>query len=137
GVAKADPKKYPILEEERGKFSQVIFDGDSNCYVIPLPNNQIAWGLGTQSSREELKKLQFRSSEWSTNSVESFINPFREFLSPIGGTMGEIFDATPKELISKIYLEEKMFKTWHYGRIVLIGDGKFEPFVNILIVIHV
>ncbi|KAF9412100.1 hypothetical protein BGZ76_005232, partial [Entomortierella beljakovae] len=123
GVAKADPKKYPMLNESRSKFNQVIFNGDSNCYVVPLPNNQIAWGLGTQTPQEKLKKLQFRNSEWSTNSVESSINPFRDFLSPIGGTMGEIFDATPKELISKIYLEEKVFKTWHYGRIVLIGDA--------------
>ncbi|KAF9435168.1 hypothetical protein BGZ76_006773 [Entomortierella beljakovae] len=129
GVANADQKKYPILEKERGKFCQVIFEGDSNCYVVTLQNNRIAWGLGTQIPREESKKLQSRSTEWSVGSGESSIKPFRDFASPIGGTMGEIFDATPKELISKIYLEEKLFKTWHHGRTVLIGDAchKLHP----------
>ncbi|KAF9429959.1 hypothetical protein BGZ76_001046, partial [Entomortierella beljakovae] len=129
GVAKADPKKYPILEEERGKFCQVIFNGDSSCHVVPLPNNQIAWGLGTQIPREESKKMQLRSSKWSVDSSESSIKPFRDFASPIGGTMGEIFNSTPKELISTVYLEEKIFKTWHHGRIVLIGDAchKLHP----------
>ncbi|KAI1293403.1 hypothetical protein EDD11_008426 [Mortierella claussenii] len=31
--------------------------------------------------------------------------------------------ATPKDLISKVYVEEKMFETWYHGRTVLIGDG--------------
>ncbi|KAF9435167.1 hypothetical protein BGZ76_006772 [Entomortierella beljakovae] len=129
GVAKCDPKKYPILEEERGRFRQILFDGDSNCYVVTLPNNQISWGLGTQISREELKEMQFRNSEWSMDSSENAIKPFRDFPSPVGGTMRELFDATPKELISKVYLEEKLFKTWHHGRIVLIGDAchKLHP----------
>ncbi|KAF9429958.1 hypothetical protein BGZ76_001045 [Entomortierella beljakovae] len=123
GVAKADPKKYPVLEESRSQFCQVIYSGNSNCYVITLPNNQISWGLGTQLSRQEVKDMQFRSSEWSVDSSESTIKPFRDFPCPVGGTMGDIFDATPKELISKVYLEEKIFKTWHHGRIVLLGDG--------------
>lgn len=38
--------------------------------------------------------------------------------------MGEIMDDTPKELISKVFLEEKVFKTWYHGRTVLIGDGR-------------
>ncbi|KAF9415759.1 hypothetical protein BGZ76_004756, partial [Entomortierella beljakovae] len=123
GVANADPKKYPMLTESCGKFNQVIFNGDSNCYVVPLPNNQIAWGLGTQIPREEVKNIQSRCSEWNPDASESSINPFRDFVSPIGGSMGEIFDDTPTELVSTIYLEEKMFKSWHYGRIVLIGDA--------------
>ncbi|KAF9429957.1 hypothetical protein BGZ76_001044 [Entomortierella beljakovae] len=129
GVAKADPKRYPSLKESHAKFRQMIFDGSSNCYIVTLPNNQISWGLGTQLSREEIEKLQSRSSGWSTDSSESTINPFRDFPSPVGGTMGEIFDATPKELTSKVFLEEKIFKTWHHGRTVLIGDAihKLHP----------
>ncbi|KAI1317163.1 hypothetical protein EDD11_008954 [Mortierella claussenii] len=44
-------------------------------------------------------------------------------VSPWGGSMGDIIQDTPKELISKVFLEEKMFITWHHGRTVLIGDG--------------
>jgi len=51
------------------------------------------------------------------------INDFHHRVNPFGGTMGEIIDATPPELISKVFLEHKMFKTWYHGRSVLIGDS--------------
>ncbi|KAF9436495.1 hypothetical protein BGZ76_003750, partial [Entomortierella beljakovae] len=123
GVAKGDPGKHPLLEDTRNQFSQVLFTGNSNCYMVTLPNNDICWGLGTQLSHEESENLLFRSSGWGSDSSESFIKEYRTFPSPVGGTMGDIFDATPKEYISKVYLEEKIFKTWYYGRTVLIGDG--------------
>lgn len=40
-------------------------------------------------------------------------------------TIGDLIDVTPKEQINKVRLEEKIFETWHHGRIVLIGDGEF------------
>lgn len=43
---------------------------------------------------------------------------------PWGGTIGEMIEDTPSHLISKVFLEEKNFKTWYNGRTVLIGDGK-------------
>jgi len=39
--------------------------------------------------------------------------------------MGEMMKDTPKDQISKVFLEEKLFTTWHGGRTVLIGDGKW------------
>ncbi|KAF9321730.1 hypothetical protein BGZ91_004479 [Linnemannia elongata] len=38
-------------------------------------------------------------------------------------TLGDLYDQTPKEFISKVMLEEKVFMTWHYRRYVLLGDG--------------
>ncbi|KAF9429956.1 hypothetical protein BGZ76_001043, partial [Entomortierella beljakovae] len=124
GVAKVDSEKYPVLKEDRVIFRQMIFNGNSNCFIVPLPNNQISWGLGTQqlSSDDELKDMQFRSSGWGEDSSESAIKPYRDHPSPVGGTMGDLFDATPKDLISKVYTEEKIFNTWHHGRTALIGD---------------
>ncbi|KAG0268714.1 hypothetical protein DFQ27_005954 [Actinomortierella ambigua] len=48
------------------------------------------------------------------------------------GTVGRLIDATPVELISKVMLEEKFFKSWHSGRSVLIGDAchKLLPFAG-------
>ncbi|KAF9346621.1 hypothetical protein BGX26_001863 [Mortierella sp. AD094] len=43
-----------------------------------------------------------------------------------GLKMGDLIDATPKEVICKVMLEEKLFETWTYGRTVLISDD--EPF---------
>lgn len=39
-------------------------------------------------------------------------------------TMGDLYDLTPVEFISKVMLEEKVFETWHSGRFALLGDGK-------------
>ncbi|KAF8916354.1 hypothetical protein BGZ58_005305 [Dissophora ornata] len=37
--------------------------------------------------------------------------------------MADVFVDTPTHLISKVFLEEKMFKTWYHGRTVLTGDA--------------
>ena len=39
-------------------------------------------------------------------------------------TFQELINWTPKELISKVMLEEKVFETWYDCRTVLLGDGK-------------
>ena len=54
---------------------------------------------------------------------------------PIPGGVGnnmelrDLFDFTPRELISKVVIEEKVFDTWFGGRTVLLGDAchKFNP----------
>ncbi|KAG0369309.1 hypothetical protein BGZ54_010335 [Gamsiella multidivaricata] len=40
--------------------------------------------------------------------------------------MGELVDATPEDLKSKVYIEEKLFDAWYYGRTVLIGSGELN-----------
>ncbi|KAG0247283.1 hypothetical protein BG011_001732 [Mortierella polycephala] len=37
--------------------------------------------------------------------------------------MGDLIDATPKDLISRVFLGEELFKTWYLGRTILIGDA--------------
>lgn len=61
------------------------------------------------------------------------MNEFRHFASPFGGTMGELMDATSSDLISKVFLEYKMFETWFHGRTVLIGDGKIVVVVVVVL----
>ncbi|KAF9299365.1 hypothetical protein BGZ88_009883 [Linnemannia elongata] len=56
----------------------------------------------------------------------------RDFPIPIGidkKTLGDLYDRTPKDLISKVMLEEKIFMTWFSGRTVLLGDAchKLHP----------
>lgn len=73
----------------------------------------------------------FRNSEWSSEAAESMCKEVRHFKLPVGNegkvvTMGNLFDKTPKDLISKVMLEEKLFDTWYGGRTVLLGDCKRE-----------
>ncbi|KAG0018550.1 hypothetical protein BGZ81_010186 [Podila clonocystis] len=58
----------------------------------------------------------------------------RHFKLPIGKdgakvTIGDLIDRTPKDLISKVMLEEKVFDTWFDRRTVLLGDAchKLNP----------
>jgi len=90
-----------------------------------MPNNRIAWQLTLQfQSKEEARRQQFMNSEWGPEASKEMIDEFYDRLCPIGGEMSDLIDATPPELISKVFLEHKMFQTWYHGRTVLIGDGK-------------
>lgn len=69
------------------------------------------------------------NSEWDNIPAQTMCNETRNFSVPFGegkNTLGHIYDLTPKEQISKVMLEEKVFKTWHSGRIVLLGDCRFS-----------
>ncbi|KAF9350058.1 hypothetical protein BGX26_011707 [Mortierella sp. AD094] len=130
GVASpSNPEKYPKLNERYSSFNQVIYGDGSNCYIITLPDNQISWGFGVQLSVSALKEMHPGNSEWAPEIKDTTLEQYRHFPCPIGGTMGDLFDATPKHLISKVFIEEKMFKTCYNSRSVLIGDAwhKFHP----------
>ncbi|KAF9109075.1 hypothetical protein BGX27_008027 [Mortierella sp. AM989] len=118
-----NPEKYPQLKEENASFNQVLYEGGANCYVISIPGNQISWGFGLQLSKSAVKEMHFRNSEWGPETNDTTLDRYRDLPCPLGGTMGDIFDATPKDLISKIFLEEKMFKTWYHDQTVLLGDA--------------
>ena len=52
------------------------------------------------------------------------IQEFYHLPCPFGGKMGDLIDATPKDRISLVYYEQKLFETWFDGRTCLIGDGR-------------
>ena len=85
----------------------------------------MCWSLSIQfGSPEESRKELFRNSEWKSDDINPMTDVFSSFPCPYGGVLGDLIEATPKELISRVYSEYKMFKTWFHGRSVLIGDGK-------------
>ncbi|KAG0264366.1 hypothetical protein BG011_006972 [Mortierella polycephala] len=66
----------------------------------------------------------FRNSEWGPEAADAMCREVRDFPVPRNNmTIGDLIDATPKEYISKVMLEEKIFDTWYSGRTCLIGDG--------------
>ena len=93
--------------------------------VVSVPDNQICWGLASKLTDSEARELLFRNSEWGPEAIESMLKEFEDKPCPWGGTMGELMRQTDPERISKVFLEEKIFKTWYDGRTVLVGDGKY------------
>ncbi|KAG0072718.1 hypothetical protein BGZ90_011831 [Linnemannia elongata] len=133
-----DPEKYPALKEaEATSFSRadwVIGHGPYTWRYYSLPDNCIGWGFGTQILNEDLSKENdtFRATEWGPESAHVLCKEIRDYKIPIGGTIGDLIDNTPKDYISKVMLEEKLFETWYHGRTVLIGDAchKIMPYVG-------
>ncbi|KAF9172705.1 hypothetical protein BGX21_004923 [Mortierella sp. AD011] len=125
GVSKPiNPEKYPQLAEKyRSYFHVTIGENNDSCYLVTTLDNQISWGIQIQVPEGKAKEQQFRNSEWGPESVDEMLDQFQDFSCAFGGTMKEIFDATPRNLISKVFLEEKAFQTWYNGRLVLIGDA--------------
>ena len=76
------------------------------------------------TDQEEARQQRFRNSEWGPEANEDLIKAVCDFPITFGGKLGDIIEATPKERISKVMLEEKLFDTWYHGHVVLIGDGE-------------
>ena len=76
------------------------------------------------ATKEEAEEEKFRNSEWGPEKSGSMIEKVKHFLLPFGsGTLGDLIDQTPRDKISRVHLEDKLFETWTYGRTVLIGDA--------------
>ncbi|KAF9912275.1 hypothetical protein EC991_000167 [Linnemannia zychae] len=118
-----DPEVYNVLKDDFSHFAVVIADGKPHSWtIITVPGNRIAWGVVIQLSPEE-KDAAFRNSEWGPESLGATISQVEHHKVPYGGTLSDLINATPRELISKVYLEEKLFETWNHNRICLIGDA--------------
>jgi len=90
-----------------------------------VPDNRICWFVVYQLANEaESEEIKFRNSEWGPEFHGQMIEAVRDFRVP-SGTLGNLINHTPKDNISRVFLEDKLFKTWTHGRTVLIGDGEF------------
>lgn len=52
---------------------------------------------------------QVNSSDWGRDRVNEMVEACRDFVCPYGGTLGDIFDQTPRDRISQVLLEEKVY----------------------------
>ncbi|KAF9410339.1 hypothetical protein BGZ94_001677 [Podila epigama] len=124
-----DPKEFPELLLEDSCNKGVLGDNRPfSLMTFSTKYNTICWvmvhHLGETSSKSS---DSFKNSEWGPEAAEAMCEEVRDFAIPGGVnnnlTMSDLIDRTPKDLISKVMLEEKVFDTWHHGRIVLMGDA--------------
>ncbi|KAF9191635.1 hypothetical protein BGZ50_009265 [Haplosporangium sp. Z 11] len=119
-----NPKRYPNLNEDFSQFRVVlnknspfmVSNWEQNCELVYAHSwEQILLGGNKDTGRtQEMSKA------------------IRNLAGPEGGTVGDLVDSTDRHLISKVMLEQRVFKTWYGGRIVLIGDAchKSAPFTG-------
>ncbi|KAG0209570.1 hypothetical protein BGX33_005465 [Mortierella sp. NVP41] len=134
-----DLDEFPHLKDTKSPFITTLGKDKPFSWVLfSTTQKTICWMVlhhldkTTSKSAQEQRFRNSENSEWGPYAAQAMCEETREFPISIGTgnmTLGDIYDRTPKELISKVMLEEKIFKTWHSGRTVLLGDAchKLHP----------
>ncbi|KAG0199465.1 hypothetical protein BGX33_011622 [Mortierella sp. NVP41] len=134
-----DPEQFPILKEPICQFRSVLGEKKPFTWTIfTTAQNTLCWTVVhhlSETTSKAAMEQRFRAnenSEWGAYPAQTMCNETRNYPIPLGEgnyTMGDLYDLTEKELISKVMLEEKIFKTWYSGRTVLLGDAchKLNP----------
>ncbi|KAF9280202.1 hypothetical protein BGZ74_002653, partial [Mortierella antarctica] len=124
-----DPEEFPGLKGPNSQAYSIL--GTSrpiNWTTFTTKQNTICWLVVQFLDKDSAKDNDsFRNSEWGPEAAEVMCKEVRDFKLPGGKdgaliTIGDLIDRTPKNLISKVMLEEKVFDTWYSGRTVLLGD---------------
>ncbi|KAG0029851.1 hypothetical protein BGZ81_003341 [Podila clonocystis] len=130
-----DPDEFPDLKMELCQFKSVL-GSDNMCTWITFTakKNTVCWMVIRYVSKSLSKSDdKFCNSEWGPEATEAMCNEVRAYKVPGKDgkvlTLGDYIDRTPKELIVKVMLEEKVFDTWYGNRTVLLGDAchKINP----------
>ncbi|KAG0293586.1 hypothetical protein BGZ96_002631 [Linnemannia gamsii] len=135
-----DPKEFPILDEENCQVVTILSDNKPFTWsFFTTRQNTLVWSVVHQLDKTTSKaamEQRFRNSEnsgeWGAIPAQTMCEETQGFPIPLNGemkTMGDIYALTPKEFVSKVMREEKVFETWYSGRVVLLGDAchKLSP----------
>ncbi|KAG0297220.1 hypothetical protein BGZ96_007278 [Linnemannia gamsii] len=125
-----DQKMFPEVDDNACLHFRTVGENKPHTWsTFTVPDNRIAWSINTQVNSSQDPSV-LRTKEWGDDSTDGMIDSVRLFPIPagregLGGmkTLGDLIDVTPRDNISKVFLEEKLFETWFYGRAVLIGDA--------------
>ncbi|KAG0293579.1 hypothetical protein BGZ96_002624 [Linnemannia gamsii] len=132
-----DLEEFPQLKDTGYPFIFTL-GGEGRPYTwtnFSTIDGRIAWVVfehlnkTTSRAAQEQRFRHSENSEWGPYAAMSMCDETRDFPIHYFGkdganlTMGYLYDRTPQNRISKVMLEEKIFKTWHHGRTVLLGDG--------------
>ncbi|KAF9907146.1 hypothetical protein EC991_011286 [Linnemannia zychae] len=135
-----DSEEFPVLKDPHCSF-RVVLGNDKPFSWITFTTAQnticfmIIHHLSKKTSKAAMEQ-RFRNNEnaeWGAHPAQAMCDETRNLAIDLNDgkkwTLGDLYDLTPKDLISKVMLEEKVFETWHHGRLVLMGDAchKLNP----------
>ncbi|KAK3833278.1 MAG: hypothetical protein J3R72DRAFT_515034 [Linnemannia gamsii] len=131
---KLTAEEFPDLKKSEVQFKNVLSkDKPYSWMIFTTRENTVCFSvfqyLNTESSKEN---DAFKNSEWGLGAAMAMCAEVGHFPISSGGekqlTLADLFAWTPKENISKVMLEEKIFKTWYHTRTVLMGDSCHKVF---------
>ncbi|KAF9352662.1 hypothetical protein BGX26_009560 [Mortierella sp. AD094] len=125
-------EEFPALKEKNGDFYVIIGKEKAiQVYLFTFAENRLGFNIcGRMDKPEEHDEKDFLFTDWKPAAADELCEMVRHYKCPFGGTVGDIMDRTPKERLSKVFLEDKYFSTWYHKRTVLMGDAchKHLPF---------
>ncbi|KAF9314650.1 hypothetical protein BG003_003941 [Podila horticola] len=136
-TAPQSPEEFPEMRTEECTFyavrgiiepyTRAVFASKENTHLWMVVHH-----LNEELSSSQDKQESNHNSEWGPEAAEAMCKEVRHLTIPGGNgnmTIGDLIDRTPKDLISKVMLEEKVFETWYGDRVALLGDSchKFDP----------
>ncbi|KAF9204205.1 hypothetical protein BGZ59_001204 [Podila verticillata] len=129
-----DPEEFPDLKLPLSQFLCVHGDNVYTWATFTTSRNTMCWMVIEYLNKKKVKPddSAAHNAEWGPLAAQAMSLEVRDLKIPGGRdgrtrTIGDLLDRTPKDLISKVMLEEKVFDTWHGGRVVLLGDGTLNP----------
>ncbi|KAK3814505.1 MAG: hypothetical protein J3R72DRAFT_529880 [Linnemannia gamsii] len=135
-----DPKDFPVVAQPDCHFATHHGkDKPFSWHTFNTSQGTLCWTvlhhLSKKSSKEAMEQrfMDTNNSEWGAHTAQDMCEETKGFPILLGGgkmgTMGDLFEKTPAELITKVMLEEKVFNAWYYRRFVLMGDAchKLNP----------
>ncbi|KAF9206897.1 hypothetical protein CPC16_010921 [Podila verticillata] len=126
-----DLNMYPAVGARFTECNIIIGkESPYTMWINSTAGNRINWCVTGPLLTPDKTKQNFAVSEFGPEAVEAVCDLIHDLKIPFGGTLGDLIMKTPKECITKVLVEEKHYKTWHYGRTVLIGEAvhKFASF---------
>jgi len=140
GVAEnLDPANYEGLGEEESHSDTIIGEGRGETWrYFTATDNKVCWRFDYQSNSLTPEEIDaWKNSNYLAFPKESINSEYRKYELAIMGNLGQMFDATPKERLSKVVLEENVPQSWYHKRTVLIGDGNvFIIFLLLIPLFH-
>ncbi|GJJ74679.1 hypothetical protein EMPS_07037 [Entomortierella parvispora] len=120
-----DPEKNPLIKEGCSDYYQIIGEGTPYSWsIFNIAENRVCFAVVQQlESEAQCEEEKFNGIPWEPERAVEMMQEIKDFKIPQGGTLGDLFNQTPQESISRIFLENKLFQTWYHDRIVLIGDA--------------
>ncbi|KAF8923108.1 hypothetical protein BGZ58_003345 [Dissophora ornata] len=135
-----DPTLIPYAEDGFSRCCVVMGHNKPHSWrYFEVLGNRFCWRVDVQlQSKSFVQSDAFRSTDWGTASSSSIEDDWRAFKVPLGVdggyvTIGDLVDATPKENVTKVMLEEKLYTTWYHRRTVLLGDGAVNAMLDAII----
>ncbi|KAG0038071.1 hypothetical protein BGZ82_001144 [Podila clonocystis] len=96
-------KRYPDLGLRFSTF-KIVLNRNSPymCWFIPIPGHRYAW-LVSRALDEPVVINSGNSdhSEWGRDATEEMSKSVRHLVCPDGGTVGDLIDCTPREVMAK------------------------------------